>query len=56
MGMSSARRDVPRYVQMLEAGIVDTAPILSRVYPLAEIQDAVERSCAREDLTGVIVP
>ena len=47
---------MPRYVQMLEAGVVDASPILSRVYPLAGIQDAVERSCAREDLTGVIVP
>jgi S-(hydroxymethyl)glutathione dehydrogenase/alcohol dehydrogenase len=56
MGRSSARRDVPRYVAMLEAGVVDATPILTRTYPLERIQDAVERSCAREDLTGVIVP
>jgi Zn-dependent alcohol dehydrogenase len=56
MGMVRMRRDLPRYVRMLEAGVLDPRPILTGTYPLDRIQDAVEASCARADLTGVIVP
>ena len=34
------RRDIPRFVQMLEDGLVDATPIISRRYPLDEINEA----------------
>jgi len=55
-GRVRMRRDIPRYVQMLEAGLVDARPIVTRTYPLEEINEALRAAEARENLTGVIVP
>jgi S-(hydroxymethyl)glutathione dehydrogenase/alcohol dehydrogenase len=54
-GMSRMRRDIPRYVRMLEEGVVTAAPIITSRYPLEEINDALAASEARRDLSGVIV-
>ena len=37
------RRDIPRYVKMMEDGVVDATPIISRRYPLEEINEALAR-------------
>jgi S-(hydroxymethyl)glutathione dehydrogenase/alcohol dehydrogenase len=50
------RRDIPRFVRMLEDGVVDAKPIISGVYPLAKINEALDAAETRENLTGVIVP
>ena len=55
-GRVRMRRDIPRFVRMIEEGLVDPRPIISRHYALEEINDAVAASDARQDLTGVIVP
>ena len=55
-GGSHIRRDVPRFAAMLERGEIDPLPIVSRLYGLDEINDAVGAARAREVLTGVIVP
>jgi S-(hydroxymethyl)glutathione dehydrogenase/alcohol dehydrogenase len=55
-GRVQMRRDVPRYVALLEDGAVDAAPIITGRYALDEINDALEASAARRDLTGVITP
>jgi S-(hydroxymethyl)glutathione dehydrogenase/alcohol dehydrogenase len=49
-------RDIPRFVRMLEDGVIDAAPIVSKLYPLDEINDALAAAERRENLTGVIVP
>lgn len=49
------RRDIPRYVELLETGAVDAAPIITGRYRLEEINDALESAAARRGLTGVIV-
>jgi S-(hydroxymethyl)glutathione dehydrogenase/alcohol dehydrogenase len=54
-GMVRMRRDIPRFVRMLELGAVDAGPILTSRYPLERINDALAASDARQDLTGVIV-
>ena len=53
-GMSRMRRDIPRYVRMLEEGVVTAEPIITSRYRLAEINDALAASDRREDLSGVI--
>jgi S-(hydroxymethyl)glutathione dehydrogenase/alcohol dehydrogenase len=54
-GMSRMRRDIPRYVRMLEEGVVTAGPIITNRYALEEINDALAASDRRDDLSGVIV-
>jgi S-(hydroxymethyl)glutathione dehydrogenase / alcohol dehydrogenase len=56
MGQTHVMRDVPRYVEMLEDGRLDATPIITGVFPLAQINDCNEIAAARNALTGVIVP
>jgi Zn-dependent alcohol dehydrogenase len=49
-------RDIPRFIGMVERGVVDAGPIITALYPLEQINDALANSGARKDLTGVIVP
>ena len=53
-GGATIRRDVPRFAGLMEAGIVDPAPIVSRRFALAEINDAFAAAQSREVLTGVV--
>ena len=55
-GGSHIRRDVPRFAGMLARGEIDAAPIVSRLFSLDEINDAVQAARDRTVLTGVIVP
>jgi S-(hydroxymethyl)glutathione dehydrogenase/alcohol dehydrogenase len=55
-GRVRMRRDIPRFVKMLEDGVVDAKPIITRTYPLEEINETARAAEARENLTGVIVP
>jgi S-(hydroxymethyl)glutathione dehydrogenase/alcohol dehydrogenase len=54
-GRVRMRRDLPRFVRMIEDGLVDPKPIITSRYSLDEINDAARASDAREDLSGVIV-
>jgi Zn-dependent alcohol dehydrogenase len=54
-GRVRMRRDIPRFVRMLEDGVVDPRPIITARYPLEEINEAREASASRRDLSGVIV-
>lgn len=49
------RRDLPRYTRLLERGLLDPAPILTRRYDLEEINTALQRSDQLEDVCGVVV-
>jgi Zn-dependent alcohol dehydrogenase len=54
-GRSRMRRDIPRYVAMLERGMVDARPIITSYYTLDQINEAASASDARRDLSGVIM-
>ena len=55
-GRVRMRRDIPRFTRMLEDGVVDAKPIITGVYPLDRINEALGAAETRESLTGVIVP
>jgi Zn-dependent alcohol dehydrogenase len=55
-GGATIRRDIPRFARMMEDGVVDANPIVSRVFGLEEINEAFRAADAREVLTGVILP
>jgi S-(hydroxymethyl)glutathione dehydrogenase / alcohol dehydrogenase len=55
-GRVRMRRDVARFVAMLEDGSISAERIIGRRYALDEINDAYDASHARSEPTGVIVP
>lgn len=55
-GRCQMRRDIPRYVGLLEDGRINAAPIITGRHRLEHINDALEAAAARRGLTGVIVP
>jgi S-(hydroxymethyl)glutathione dehydrogenase/alcohol dehydrogenase len=54
-GGAHIRRDIPRFAAMMEAGLVDPGPIVSRRFSLDEINEAFRAAEAREVITGVVV-
>jgi S-(hydroxymethyl)glutathione dehydrogenase/alcohol dehydrogenase len=50
------RHDLPRFIRMMEDGLVTPEPIITRRYPLDEIDAALHASAEKRDLSGVIVP
>ena len=50
------RHHLPVYIRMLEDGLVTAQPIITRIYTLDEINDALHASDEKRDLSGVIVP
>jgi S-(hydroxymethyl)glutathione dehydrogenase/alcohol dehydrogenase len=53
-GGAHIRRDIPRFARMLEAGLVDPGPIVSRTFALDEVNDALRAAENRELIGGVI--
>jgi S-(hydroxymethyl)glutathione dehydrogenase/alcohol dehydrogenase len=49
------RHDLPRYIRMMEDGWVDPEAIVTKRYTLEEINEALEASAEKRDLSGVIV-
>jgi S-(hydroxymethyl)glutathione dehydrogenase/alcohol dehydrogenase len=54
-GRCRMRRDIPRFVQMLEDGLVTAEPIITSRYSLDEINETLVASEERRDLSGVLV-
>jgi S-(hydroxymethyl)glutathione dehydrogenase/alcohol dehydrogenase len=50
------RHDLPRFIGMMEDGWLDPAPIITTCYPLDRLDDALQASAEKRDLSGVIVP
>jgi S-(hydroxymethyl)glutathione dehydrogenase/alcohol dehydrogenase len=50
------RHDLPRFIRMMEDGLVTAEPIITSRYSLDEINDALAASAEKRDLSGVIVP
>ena len=55
-GRCRMRRDIPRYVELLERGTIDAGPIMTSRHALADINDGLEAAAARRGLTAVVVP
>jgi S-(hydroxymethyl)glutathione dehydrogenase/alcohol dehydrogenase len=55
-GRVRMRHDLPRFIRMMEDGLVTAEPIITRRYSLDEINDALRASAEKHDLSGVIVP
>jgi S-(hydroxymethyl)glutathione dehydrogenase/alcohol dehydrogenase len=55
-GKVRMRRDLPRFIAMMEDGLLDANPIITTRYPLDRIDDALRASAEKRDLSGVIVP
>ena len=55
-GGAHIRRDIPRFARMLEAGLLDAEPLVSRRFALEEVNEALAAALSRELITAVIVP
>ena len=55
-GGAHIRRDIPRFAGLLEAGLLDAAPLVSRRFALDEVNEALAAASRRELITAVIVP
>ena len=53
-GGAHIRRDIPRFAGMLEAGLVQAEPLVSKRFPLAQINDAFAAVESRELIGAVI--
>jgi S-(hydroxymethyl)glutathione dehydrogenase/alcohol dehydrogenase len=49
------RRDLPRYIKLLESGQLDGSKILTARYPLEGINEALSAAASLDNLTGVLV-
>ena len=47
-------RDIPRYVKLVEKGIIDAQSVISKRYTLDESRQAVQDTADRTIITGVI--
>jgi S-(hydroxymethyl)glutathione dehydrogenase/alcohol dehydrogenase len=50
------RRDLPRFIRLMEDGRVTPEPIITNRYPLDAINDALHASADKRDLSGVLIP
>ena len=50
------RHDLPRFIRMLEDGLLDPRPIITNRYSLDQIDEALHASAEKRDLSGVIIP
>jgi S-(hydroxymethyl)glutathione dehydrogenase / alcohol dehydrogenase len=55
-GKVRMRRDLPRFIRMMEDGLITPDPIITNRYTLDQINDALHASADHRDLSGVIVP
>ena len=55
-GNCRMRRDIPRFVRMMEDGLITPKPIITSHYPLDGINEALHASADKRDLSGVIMP
>lgn len=54
-GQITPGADLARWATLLETGALDAGPILTRTYPLSDIDRVVRHSLTAEDITGVFV-
>jgi S-(hydroxymethyl)glutathione dehydrogenase/alcohol dehydrogenase len=49
-----AMRDIPRYVRLIERGVIDATSVITKRYTLAESRQAVQDTADRTIITGVV--
>jgi S-(hydroxymethyl)glutathione dehydrogenase/alcohol dehydrogenase len=47
-------RDIPRYVKLIERGVIDAASVITRRYTLADARQSVQDTADRTIITGVV--
>ena len=47
-------RDIPRYVKLIERGVIDTKSLITKRYTLADSRQAIQDTADRTIITGVI--
>jgi Zn-dependent alcohol dehydrogenase len=47
-------RDLPRYVKLIERGVIDAKSVITKTYTLDESRQAVQDTADRTIITGVI--
>jgi S-(hydroxymethyl)glutathione dehydrogenase/alcohol dehydrogenase len=47
-------RDIPRYVKLMEKGVIDSTSIITRRYTLDQSRQAIQDTADRTIITGVI--
>jgi S-(hydroxymethyl)glutathione dehydrogenase/alcohol dehydrogenase len=50
------RRDLPRYIRLMEDGRISPERIITNRYPLDQINEALHASAQKQDLSGVLIP
>jgi S-(hydroxymethyl)glutathione dehydrogenase/alcohol dehydrogenase len=55
-GSARVTRDFPRFIELIESGRLDVASMVTRRYPLDQVNDAFAAMRAGEVVRGVVVP
>ncbi len=55
-GRVRMRHDLPRFIRMMEDGLINPEPIITKRYSLDQINEALHASAEKRDLSGVLVP
>lgn len=55
-GRVRMRHDLPRFIRMMEDGLVTAEPIITSRYRLDQINEALDASANKRDLSGVLIP
>jgi S-(hydroxymethyl)glutathione dehydrogenase / alcohol dehydrogenase len=55
-GGTNPRRDVPRYIRMMETGQIDMKALASATYPLARARDAYQAAADRTVVATIVTP
>jgi S-(hydroxymethyl)glutathione dehydrogenase/alcohol dehydrogenase len=55
-GSARVTRDFPRFIELIESGRLDVASMVTRRYPLHQVNDAFAAMRDGEVVRGVVVP
>jgi Zn-dependent alcohol dehydrogenase len=55
-GGTHTRRDVPRYVRLMEVGLVNMKALASQTYPLAQATEAYRVAMNRTVVATIVTP
>jgi S-(hydroxymethyl)glutathione dehydrogenase/alcohol dehydrogenase len=55
-GGTNCRRDVPRYVRMMETGQLNMKALASKTYPLAQAREAYQVAGDRTVVATIVTP
>lgn len=53
-GGTHLKRDIPRYVRLIERGLYDAAALVTGTYPLEELEEAFQTVADRTNVAAVV--